>query len=206
MDLGGGRILYFMDGTAAIYRPAADSLEPVDWSVRPDFAFRLADGRVIGFDVQDGGSMQMSLFDPRNATATDQVRITAAHPQPVAALSDGRVLLASTRRAELFDPDDLTFQAVDLPPALGRPDVVEALPDGRVLLVSNGDGDPDIQYVFDPRTGASERLGPLLTSRTGATYTVLRDGRIVVSGGGLADGAEDPAAWLTSIEVAEPVP
>ncbi len=102
------------------------------------------------------------------------------------ALADGRVLVAGGigggATSEIFDPKNGTFT----PPAsllharsLGASLVL--LADGRALLA--GGEETGAVELFDPQTGVWTDTAPLLTPRHFHGATLLKDGRVLVTGG-----------------------
>jgi hypothetical protein len=79
------------------------------------------------------------------------------------------------------------FQAVGsiADPGAAVPGTLTSLPDGRALLTNGINLD-----LFDPATGQFVRSeGRLSVPRLGETATLLRDGRVLIVGGGAADRA-----------------
>jgi len=122
-------------------------------------------------------------------------------------LLDGRVLVVGgsggefdPATAELYDPVSGTWSATgnmlnirargSLPPVL--------LLDGRVLVgdvVDGSNGHPDIYgaELYDPATGTWTATGPMVGDWPGDAPTVLRDGRVLLAGGG-GSQVYDPAS------------
>jgi Kelch motif protein/galactose oxidase-like protein len=115
-----------------------------------------------------------------------------------AVLPDGRVLIVSgawegignaIARAYLWDPEIGTVETS--PPITARVNpTATLLLDGRVLVIG-GFGGP-FAYpstalasaeVWDPATGRFEAAGTMADARTGHAATLLRDGRVLVTGG-----------------------
>ena len=166
----------------------------------PDFgspAAMLRDGRLLILGCQD---LQAQLFDP----ATGATVPAGIQGEWVAAtrLVDGRVILTSALQNGDSRPSGLDVTAVydpatgalhAIPPGASTPfrsyrlieqqgSTVE-LQDGRVLLVGGFRVPLDSASLFDPATGVSRDIGPLLASRQQPSVTMLNDGRVLIVGG-----------------------
>jgi hypothetical protein len=78
------------------------------------------------------------------------------------------------------------------------------LADGRILIAGGYDG-ADVRAdaeIFDPVSGRMTATGSLGTARSGATATLLADGRVLVTGGGRPD--REPRRALASAELFDP--
>jgi hypothetical protein len=162
-------------------------------------AVALRDGRVLvtgGLRYVPQGAFYSDtaeIYDP----ATGSFRFTANAPlrrragHSLTLLPDGRVLVvgglsggASTPvSAEIFDPANETFTATSAPPAVHRQLHTATLLglDGRVLLVDGGSG---LFEMYDASLdGFYAAGGASSVSRTGATASLLPDGRVLVAGG-----------------------
>ena len=106
-------------------------------------------------------------------------------------LPDGRVLIvggqsggtSSPVQAETFDPADETFTATAAPPSVHRQLHTATLLDqtGRVLLVDGGSG---LLEMYDATLdGFYAAGGASSVNRTGATASLLPDGRVLIAGG-----------------------
>ena len=142
------------------------------------------------------------IYDPAsgawrttNSMSTDRFEATASP------LADGKVLivggqgpgeggrLTALATAELYDPAADTFvNTSDL--AEGRTNhAAVLLADRSTVLVVGGVGGPNSDVslgsaeLYDARSGSWSRAAPLAESRTGATATLMADGRVVVAGG-----------------------
>ena len=91
-------------------------------------------------------------------------------------------LLAST------DNGSVSLSATMAQPRSGH--TATLLPDGRVLLIGGmisvrGDEvSTDTTEIYDPKTGTYKPSGRLSTARSGHTATLLKDGDVLVTGGG----------------------
>ncbi len=120
-------------------------------------------------------------------------------------LPDGRVLMAGGwngvdyfATAELYDPDDGTFNPTGSMAAYRICHTATLLRDGRVLMA--GGSDDSSAEIYDPATGTFGPTGSMTDVRTGHTATLLPDGRVLIAGG--STRAESPSA--TSAEIYDP--
>jgi hypothetical protein len=110
-------------------------------------------------------------------------------------LADGRVLVVGgggsrPLSAELFDPGTGQWSAAGDMLARNNP-IAILLSDGRVLVAGGDDYDVagDTYEVFssaelyDPRTAVWTLTGSMIEARSGASATLLPDGRVLVAGG-----------------------
>lgn len=162
-------------------------------------AVRLPSGRILvagGQRVAGAALSSAEIYDPATGRWTLAAPMNA--PRAAAALvllGDGRVLAAggtdgvrALGTAELYDPVHDTWTSTG---ALHHPRLAPGvrLPSGRVLLLGGMTGDVDARGVtetaerYDPATGSWTLAGALNEARTGHAVTVLKDGRVVVSGG-----------------------
>lgn len=106
-------------------------------------------------------------------------------------LPDGRVLIvggqsggtSSPVSAEVFDPETETFTETTSPPSVHRQLHTATLLDatGRVLLVDGGSG---LLEMYDQTLdGFYAAGGASSVNRTGATASLLPDGRVLIAGG-----------------------
>lgn len=180
------------------------------WTEAPDLpairggtvAVALKDGRglVVGGGVGSVPIGATALWDPRQARWShggDLHQPRRAHAAVV--LQDGRVLvaggLAGSRvlaSTEVYDPAGNTWTEVQ---ALHNPRfnlTLTLLTDGRVLAAGGGaPGQRDAASfsalasaeVFDPAKGTWADTNPMQGPRSSATATLLRDGRVLLTGG-----------------------
>lgn len=165
-------------------------------------ALLLPDGQVFvagGFNNSVNHNTTSITGAERYDPATGQWHATAAPPTPLgvvnaALLADGRVLLVTlspvgtppdqqARTALVYDPRADSWASlgvIDLP---DLPTVV-ALPDGRALLIGSAQqGDTTTPaLLLDPTTGHTTPV-PLPEARGGFSANLLRDGRVLVTGG-----------------------
>ena len=167
----------------------------------------VAGGTSAGTGTAGGGQTirpesSAEIFDPRTGTWTATPAMSTGRFEHTAtALADGKVLMVGGQgpgeggrltalvTAELFDPAADSFVATtDL--AEGRTNhAAVLLVDKSTVLVIGGAGGPNADIslgsaeLYDARSGSWTRAGALSTPRTGATATLLTDGRVLVAGG-----------------------
>lgn len=194
-----------------IYDPATGAFSANGLLAEPrsnESALLLSDGRVLvsGGRSDSGDLTKIEIYDPAQGTSVE-IAPPADMPQlvdPAAVrLADGRVLLAggatddwpgmASARTEIFDPASGSFRLGPLmqEPRAGAKAIL--LNDGRVLVAG---GQHDDGHGNTSSTEGAELFGPSdvasqFLSRpqgpTGATYTLLSDGRVLIAGGGVYD-------------------
>lgn len=156
-------------------------------------AVALLTGDVLLFGASDGSS---SLYHPNSNTFTLTGRInvpTAGGTTAVAALNDGRVLIAGgyqgtggssdgTSRAELYNPATGAWTLTSPMGTARRGAVAATLHDGRVLVVG-GEGEfSHSPEIYNPATGAWSPASDTPVRALQGTATTLRSGLVLVTG------------------------
>ena len=210
-----GRVLLVSDAGAWIFDPTSGRSLAVGPSVTPrsgGFAALLLDGRVLiagglppnGEPGVDPALRSAEVFDPGTLTYWPTGGIaTPTGGGPLVTLPDGRVFMAASDAAEIYDPATGTFSAASTTTSGGGGDPV-VLPDGRVLLAgSTGLYDGGRIQVWEPTSQRFSRhdvVEPLTDA------TLLDDGRIFLLG--MCRGR--PAGWTgvydPASEVLTPTP
>jgi hypothetical protein len=98
------------------------------------------------------------------------------------------VLVQYDDAAEVWDPVTQTFSPTGSLPDNHWQGTAIRLGDGRVLVVGGipgaiSDGPTDTAVIWDPATEDWTPTGSMASGRTGAAWTVLGDGRVLVMGG-----------------------
>jgi Galactose oxidase, central domain/Kelch motif len=222
---GGGMVppSSLLPTSAELYDPASGTWTATGSMGTPRIggtATLLRDGRVlVAGGISDGTSAE--LYDPASGTWTATGSMVIPRLGGTATLlRDGRVLVAggccdgngiSLASAELYDPTSGTWTATGSM-ATPRSDghTATLLTDGRVLVAGGGGGvgsasccAPNIHgdlpsaELYDPVSGTWTAAGMYVQG--GDTATLLRDGRVLVAGGGwvrLAGGGFEAIAEL----------
>jgi hypothetical protein len=166
-----------------------------------------AGGTARGTGAASGGQTiapvaTAEIFDPRSGSwrATSSMS-TSRFEHTATALADGKVLMVGGQgpgeggrvtalaTAELYDPAADSFVATTNL-SEGRTNHAAALlADKSTVLVVGGAGgtNADVSLgsaeLYDARSGSWTRAAPLSEARTGATATLLSDGRVLLAGG-----------------------
>lgn len=216
--------------SAELYDPRTGTFSPTGSMATPrevHTATLLADGRVLitgGAEFQARAVASAELYDPKTGTFSSTGSMTTARAFHTATLlADGRVLVAGgspaawgttahLASAEIYDPKSGTFTPTG--PMTGGRDFNTAtlLADGRVLFAGGSTGsqqdvpsaaheDVPTAEIYDPRTGAFSPTGSMIDGREYHTATLLRDGTVLVTGGG---GDYTNRAFLASAELYDP--
>ncbi len=196
--------------TAELYDPATGTfIATGSMTAARDYATAtlLPDGRVLFAGGASGNpALPLSsaeLYDPRTGMFTATGSMTIDRDGAVAVLlQDGRVLVAGgwvnagdnseteTASAELYDPQSGTFTATGAMSARGAVPTAVLLPDGRVLVIGGRvlptalNGQTTAEF-YDPTSGTFTSAGQMVTPRTRPEAIELRDGRILIAGGGI---------------------
>ena len=124
-------------------------------------------------------------------------------------LQDGRVLIAGgdtgsgpTATAEFFNTDGSVSPAVPMNVARSK-HISVVLQDGRVLVAGgtvDGGGATNAAEIYDPVANSWTSLaGGMMEARSGATASLLRDGRAAIAGG------QNGSVVSSTIEIFDPV-
>ena len=165
----------------------------------------LPDGRVLLAGGENNVPQDLSsaeLYDPRSGAFKETGAMATSRSGAAATLlPDGSVLVAGgwhsldtvtgtdTPSAELYDPKSGTFKETGAMATAREWPAATVLADGRVLLAGGrapgpGVGGLSIAELYYPLSGSFAETGPMATPRVGPTSTLLRDGRVLIVGGG----------------------
>jgi len=182
-------------------------------------ATRLANGKVLvvggGMGTTDAvifpAYASAELYDPASGTfeATGSMQ-TARGAHTATLLSDGRVLISGgsndnmtpgLARAEIYNPATGKFTATGTIGTVRSGAMAVLLLDGRVLIAGGFHAStPPWPFgsaeVYDPATGKFSATGSMSIPRSGATATLLSDGRVLIAGGTDASFATVASAEL----------
>jgi hypothetical protein len=206
-----GEVLAQPPGARAVgqWAPIATPSTP-SGATNPLAEIPLPGGRVlaVGYEARDSPVRgRAERYDPATDTWAELASwVPRAGNGAQAALPDGRVLFSGGANydapreafplaaAQLYDPARDAWEPA-APPTVARVrHTATALPDGTVLVIG---GDAALNRYFtapsaaveryDPRTGRWSPAAPLPAPRGGHRATLLRDGRVLVTGGATAD-------------------
>ena len=145
------------------------------------------------------GDGSAELYDPATGTFTATGSLLTRGSSAPTLLQNGMVLLAggseligtSVKNAQLYDPAAGTFIATGDMTAPRKYQTATLLPSGKVLVVGgeNEDSTGGIDLLtsaelYDPAAGTFTATGSTTTTRTLHTATLLRDGTVLIAGGG----------------------
>jgi hypothetical protein len=190
--INGGSILR-RETRPELFDPATGTFSTVDMASSTGKTVRLFDGRIL--IVSAVYSSMGLLYDPATNTAQSLGPLAQSFPvfgQTATLLPSGKVLIAGgftppygddvLGHAEVFDPDNGTFQTTaSLVVAVGGHEAIR-LPAGLVLIVG-GEGCLRCAELFDPYTETFRLTGNLTDERYGHTATLLNNGTVLITGG-----------------------
>lgn len=189
---------------AEVYDPAAERFTPLPRMIElrhSHTATPLPSGKVLlvgGFAAGSTVVTAAEIFDPATSsfTATGPLRSPRAGHVAVL-LGSGKVLIAGgvgpdwtfLSSAELYDPATGTCAPTGDMTVARESHVAVRLPDGRVLIAGGHRGRRAAitlyasAETYDPETGIFRRVGDMRARRHKHDAVLLRDGRVLISGG-----------------------
>ena len=177
-------------------------------------ATRLSTGHVLivgGYGEGGRTLASAELFDPRTNRFTPAGRLGSARADHIAVLlTTGQVLVAGglgegwtyLSTAELYDPTDGTFTATASMTVPRESHTAVRLEDGRVLVAGGHEGPRRhlrlhaSAEVYDPATRTFGRVGDMVVRRHKHDAVLLRDGRVLVTGG--SDERDGDGAYVST--------
>ena len=221
--LGSGKVLvaggvgtgYTFLASAELYDPATGEFAPTGSMTTPresHTATLLANGRVLvaGGHKDRRAAMTVfataELYDPETgAFAATGSMTTVRHKHGATLLANGNVLIVggSDRRdwhgryntAEIYDTTRGTFRTARAmnEARFKLANAVVTLPNGKVLVAGGG---REVE-LYDPAADTYERVsGHFDTARFFSAATLLRDGRILITGGYDEQSVATARAWI----------
>ncbi|MBB4665286.1 kelch repeat-containing protein [Conexibacter arvalis] len=192
--------------TGEVYDPADGTWRPTNGAMNAGrenmHAALLDDGRVLvagGLDRTPPSTTFNSsaeLYDPVTSTWSATAALATPRAQGgTAVLPDGRVLVAGgiesrgrLRSTELYNPVAGSWSPGGPIPYAGDHVTATALDDGRALIQNDANR---MTAMFDPAAGAvTHPHYGMSEPRSLPSLTVLRDGRVLIAGGGALASAE----------------
>lgn len=183
-------------------------------------ATTLMDGRVlivggVHWSPADGSHVYLrsaELFDPATGKFTPTGSLLTARASHTATLlPDGRVVIVGgdhgirdasfVATAEIYDPATGQFKPAGGLITPRSQHTASLLQDGRVLIVGGVAADPERYLnmgltsaeIYDPATGRSVATGSLAEGRSMHVACVLRDGKVLITGGNIDDAVGTPS-------------
>ncbi|HYW30938.1 MAG TPA: kelch repeat-containing protein [Gemmatimonas sp.] len=174
----------------------------------------LPNGKVLiagGYGAGNATLAAAELFDPTTGRFTSTGSLLASRAGHMAVLLDnGKVLIAGgvgpewsfLSSAELYDPATGTFTQTGAMTELRESHTATRLLDGRVLVTGGHRGRrADIMLytsaeTYDVRTGQFSRTGDMRVRRHKHDAVLLRDGRVLVTGG--SDERDSDGAYTST--------
>lgn len=161
----------------------------------------LPDGRVLiakgGWDPLDEGDLGPELYDPVSNTFSSAPEYAGRTLFSAEAnlLHDGRVLITGANPAEIYDPDAGAFRIAGsmASNAYGNGmarHTATVLLNGTVLIAGGSEGPIDTcvgvrsAEIYEPSADSFREVGNMLRGRSRHTATRLRDGTVLMAGGG----------------------
>lgn len=208
MTLGDGRVLV-LGGDAQVYDRATGNFTRTG-ETRPGggegAAVLLHDERVLamGQDPDNWAGAECDIWDSTTGKFSPTGSMKTARAQFTATvLQSGRVLVAGGMdddsgggsdfsSAELYNPATGKWTKTGSMTEPRYRATATLLPSGKVLIAGGDDDEADDSPVataelYDPATGRFTKTGSMSVARDWATAILLRDGRVLVAGGGTED-------------------
>jgi hypothetical protein len=208
--------------SAELYDPATNRFAPLPRMRLPRHSHTatvLPNGKVLlAGGYVDGGTTTTSaeLFDPATNTFIPTGALQSSRAGHIAVLLDnGKVLIAGgvgpewsfLSSAELYDPATGQFTRTSPMSVARESHIAVRLRDGRVLIAGGHSGRRSEMRLYtsaetyDASTGHFTRVGDMRVRRHKHDAVVLRDGRVLISGG--ADERDNHGAY-DSTELFDP--
>src|SRR5438132_1009287 len=169
----------------------------------------LRNGKVLVVGGNFNAQLTAEIYDPAAGTWSSTGNLSIFSFGPATLLQNGKVLVFDENAAEVYDPATGTWSSTGKLnyPRFAR--TATLLPNGNIL-VAGGIGNEALSLVgttlsftlssaevYDPATGKWTPTAYLNSARWGHTATLLRNGKVLVEGG----GSGNPATPLNSAEL-----
>jgi hypothetical protein len=223
---GGSGVIFYDSALASaeIFDPATGTFTSVGDMHAARLAHRallLSEGKVLitGGQAKDGGKLASAeIFDPKtNAFTSIRNMNTPRSDHTMTLLGNGKILIAGgaidyaerrevvTATAEIYDPRTGEFFRTGDMSAVRFKHSATLLPDGRVLILGGSNstlwqGMYPSAEIYDPAAGRFSRVANMLTARYKIRdcAVLLKDGKVMVAGGGPRVEIYDPATGVFS--------
>ena len=180
----------------------------------------LSDGRVmvVGGEAMVSTTLtvlnSVEIYDPALDSWSSHDTLNGHYHHQMVTLHDGRVLVAGGDQdtsgtpagADLFD--GTSWSSVATPTAYRTNTAMVLLPDGRPLIIGGEDGGSNplsVTEVYDPNTDHWSYFNSLSIAVMSHVATTLKDGRVLVLGGGTTGGANNDYELFTKWAPQTPV-
>jgi len=160
------------------------------------------------------GEVTAELYDPATGTFASLYsgggREFSVYDSPPTLLPDGTVLVPSYSGLLLYDPVNEVFRSRSISPISLDLATTTPLLDGSVLFAGGAtpfsDGDEAVaqSVVYDPTTQVLMPKGNLTLARDFHTATLLKDGRVLITGGYNFVGSDPYIGMFGSAELYDP--
>jgi N-acetylneuraminic acid mutarotase len=198
--------------SAELYDPATGQWSATGNPSAPrsnHIAVRLANGKVLiaggNGDPFSNVLNSVEIYNPDTGTWSPAANLNVARQSPRAALlADGRVLVTGglvvtgttagfTNTAEVYDPAANVWSPTGTMNSGRVLHTVTLLPNGKVLAAGGSAASfSPIQAgtaeIYDPTSNTWTLTGEMTTPRQAHTTTLLADGKVLVTGGAIANG------------------
>jgi hypothetical protein len=195
------------DPTTAMFTPSGAYADTGVTYVLGATATLLPDGTVLMTNLIDLPTELAEVYDPVAGTFSLTGAMTGGDGTATL-LTNGNVLLAGGEdsgdfrvdTAELYDASAGSFHATGEMTKPRASHTATLLPDGRVFIAGGGFaaeppyGTDASTEVYDPSTGIFSFLGNMTARRSYHTATLLKDGRVLITGGVYWNAIPGPAS------------
>lgn len=203
---GSGTSAELYDPSIGTFTETGSMITAQDWHT----ATLLGNGKVLfagGFTRWPGIAVP-ELYDPATGRFTQIPGYSSAGfacdwCAPATLLPNGKVLLARSQPAQLYDPRAGAFEPAGEMISTDR-FTATALPNGRVLLTGGGlSGRSPTSEIYDPASRSFTSAAPMAYGRGWHSSTLLPDGTTLITGGETEECSGNFCYFAGSLDTAE---